>query len=183
MWRSRKRTAKIAKAASPVISDLMKAKSGVPTGAAAAPVGPKVSRMTAPNTSEINGLVVGIVGAKLAPIEGGDGQDVLTLNLRITNNSEKPIKYAGWSLPDIKPKLRDVHGNFYRRISIDTAAVEKTINPGDTITDRLLFEKTPGFADLTLDLPIAETEQQYEFKITRSFIERGGASPTDPPAR
>ena len=171
------RSAKIAKAAKPLTSELPKAKSGVSPAAAAAPVAVKVPRVTAPATREINEMVVGVESAKLGPREGGDAQEVFTLSLRIKNNSKKPMKYAGWTGKEIKPRLQDGFGNFYNRMPLETAATEVMINPGETITDRLVFQKTSVMADLTLDLPLAGTEQQFEFTIPRSFIARAGVTP------
>ena len=168
------RTAKIAKVAKPLTAESPKEKSGVTPAAAPAPVVVKITRVTAPATLVINEMVVGITSAKLGPLEGGDGRDVLTLNLQITNKSKKPVKYAGWSAPEIKARLRDGFGNFYNRVSLGPTAAEIEIKPGETITDRLLFEKTTVMADLSLDLPAVGTEVQYEFRIARPFIEGAG---------
>ena len=171
------RTAKIAKVAKPLTAESPKEKSGVSPAAAPAPVVVKITRVTAPATSEINEMVVGITSAKLGPLEGGDGREVLTLNLQITNNSKKPVKYAGWSAPEVKARLRDGFGNFYNRVSLGPAATEIEIKPGETISDRLLFEKTTVMADLSLDLPAVGTEVQYEFRIARPFIDGAGGPP------
>ncbi len=171
------RTARIAKVAKPLTAESPKAKSGVATTAAPAPTVVKITRVTAPATSEINEMVVAITSAKLGPLEGGDGREALTLTLQITNNSKKPVKYAGWSQREIKARLRDGFGNFYNRLSFGPAAAEIEIKPGETITDRLLFDKTTVMADLSLDLPVVGTELQYEFRIARPFIERAGGLP------
>ena len=172
-----RRTATIAKAARPVAAASLKAKPAKPSAVGDAPVPVKVARVTAPMTSEINAMVVGIERATLGPLEGGDGQPVFSLSLRITNNSKQPMKYAGWSRPESKPKLRDAYGNFFNRVSLDSVTPEKSIDPGETITDRLVFEKTSFMAELTLDLPIVGTDQQFEFRMLPSFIERPGGPP------
>jgi hypothetical protein len=172
-----RRTANIEKYAKPVTSSTAIAKapaSPTPTLAAPAPS----ARVTAPMTSEIDGIVVGIVSARLGPLEGGDGQTVFALSLRITNNTSRPMKYAGWSRPEVKPKLRDMYGNFFNRVSLDTIGTETGIKPGETITDRLIFEKTPFMAEVTLDLPVPGSEKQFEFRITPAFIERPDGPPS-----
>jgi hypothetical protein len=172
-----RRSAVIAKAARPLSSESLAAK---PAGAKTAnlpQVEPKKARVKAPMTSEINGMVLGIVSAKLGPLDGGDGQTVLAIGLRMTNNSTKPMRYTGWSRPEIKPTLRDGYGNFFNRVSLDTIGTESTINPGDTITDRLVYEKTTFMSDLRLDLPLSGSDQQFEFTIPADFIERLGGRP------
>jgi hypothetical protein len=101
----------------------------------------------------------------------------MAIGLRVTNNSQKPMKYTGWSRPDIYPTLRDGFGNFFNRVSHDTVATESTINAGDTITDRLVYEKTSFMSELRLDLPFPGSEGQFQFTIPTNFIERPGGPP------
>jgi hypothetical protein len=56
-------------------------------------------------------------------------------------------------------------------------ATETTIDAGETITDRLVFEKTSFLSELTLDLPLSGSDQQFEFTIPANFVERPGGPP------
>lgn len=139
------------------------------------PTPPKDERVTAPTTVEIGEMVVGIVSARSGPLDSADARQVLTLGLRITNRSAKPMKYSGWARPEIKVTLRDMYGNFFNRLSFDTVGSETSIPPGETITDRLIFEKTPFQSEMTLDMPVPGTDKVFKFRITHTFIERAGA--------
>ncbi len=129
------------------------------------------SRTMAPSTAEIGDLVVGISSARLGPLNRSTAQNSLTLGLRITNRSDKPRKYLGWTQPEIKVLLRDRYGNFYNRIPLGPRD-ELMIKPGETITDRLAFEPTAFGSEVTLDLPVAGSEKSFQFLIPAAFIER-----------
>jgi hypothetical protein len=74
--------------------------------------------------------------------------------------------------------LRDVYGNFFNRISLDTVGTETSIPPGETVTDRLIFERAPFQSEMTLDLPVpGMTDQAFKFRVTHAFIERPGGAP------
>jgi hypothetical protein len=135
---------------------------------------PLDERVSAPKTLEINEMLVGISSARVGPLEGGDpNQEVFTLGLRITNHSVKLMKYVGWAQPGVKVTLRDAYGNHFNRISADTT--ERIIPVGETITDRLIFEKITFSAEVTLDLPAPGIPGQfYKFRIAAQFIERPG---------
>jgi hypothetical protein len=150
----------------------------------------KSSRTIAPNTSEINEMVVGISSARLGPPDEGNGADVLTLGLRITNRSMNPMKYVGWSDPKIRVTVRDMYGNWFNRISRDSSGKEVSIPPGETIIDRLVLERTSFNSELNVDLPLPGTDKTFEFTILPLFIERtrapvvvraNGIATTSPP--
>jgi hypothetical protein len=165
------RTRTIKKEAAPLKSQ-PSIKLAAPTkpGAPTAPTRP--NRVTAPNTSEIAEIVVGVESARLGPVDGGaSGQDVLTIVLRITNHSIKPMTFAGWSAPEAKIVLRDGYGNFYNQISSDSGE-PVPIKPGETIKDRLVFERIGIQSELRLDLPIVGTKEKFEFLIPGNFVQR-----------
>jgi hypothetical protein len=166
------------RAAPPMLGTAI-AKPAVPAKPAALPALPKDERVTAPTTFEIAEMVVSIVSARGGPLDATDARDVFTLGLRITNRSAKPMKYSGWARPEIKVTLRDIYGNFFNRISQKTVATEASIPPGETVTDRLVFERAPFKSEMTLDLPAPGLpDQAFKFRIAPAFIERaGGPSP------
>jgi hypothetical protein len=145
------------------------------SAATAAPV--VDTRVTAPATAEINEMIVGIVSARLGPIDAGDAREVLTLALRITNSAAKPMTYSGWTKPELKVTLRDMYGNDFKRVARDTVGTETAVKPGETISDRLIFERTSFLAELNLDLPLAGSERAFKFRILPAFIERPGGPP------
>ena len=113
----------------------------------------------------------------LGSVEQAGGRDCLTLGLKITNRSAKPLKYISWSRQELKVILRDRYGNFYKRIPPDSQD-EVEIKPGETITDRLIFEPTAFGSEVTLDLPIPDAGQTFQFLIPSAFIERAPAPTT-----
>ena len=104
---------------------------------------------------------------------GGRGKprNSLTLGLKITNRSDKPLKYAGWSRPEIKVLLRDLYGNSYNRISPGPQK-DVEIKPGETIDDKLVFEPTAFNAEVSLDLPLPDGGKSFLFLIPAAFITR-----------
>jgi DNA-directed RNA polymerase subunit RPC12/RpoP len=134
------------------------------------PQAPPQNRTLAPATAQIGNLVVGVSNAQLGTFDGTTENECLTLTLRVTNLSAKPITYASWSGPAHKAILTDQYHNYYNRISSSTQ-VDQEIEPDRTITDTLQFEKPLAGAVLALDLPIGV--QKFEFSLPATFVQRG----------
>ena len=88
-------------------------------------VAPSVAddRVRAPATMRIEDLVVGVMAAKLGPIQVKADRSIpgefLTLKLRITNLSRRPLEYKSWSQRKTGIILCDQHKNYYNRIMIE----------------------------------------------------------------
>ena len=127
------------------------------------------NRTLAPATAQIGNLVVGVSSAQLGTFDGTTENECLTLTLRVTNLSAKPITYASWSGPARKAILTDQYHNYYNRIGSSTQT-DQAIEPDRTITDTLQFEKPLLGAALALDLPIGT--QKFEFSLPAAFVQR-----------
>jgi hypothetical protein len=77
--------------------------------------------------------------------------------------------------------LKDKEGNFYN-IQRASAAQQTTIAPGKSHVDTLLFEPTPPFTQLDLDLPVAGTDKTFQFRTPPGFIARAEVPLQDLPA-
>ena len=171
-----RRTAKIEKAAAAPKLGIPTIKPAAPASAPAAGMLPPPSRTTAPSTAEIGDMVVGVSSARIGPAEQGGMLNSFSLELSITNKSAKPVKYLSWSRSEIAVVLRDRYGNSYKRVSPGSKD-EIEIKPGETMTDRLVFEPTAFGSELTLDLPVAGAGKSFLFVIPAGFIERTAPPP------
>jgi hypothetical protein len=169
-----RRTAKIEKAAAAPKLGIPTIKPAAPASAPAAGMLSPPSRTTAPSTAEIGDMVVGVSSARIGPAEQGGMLNSFSVELSITNKSAKPIKYLSWSRSEIAVVLRDRYGNSYRRVSPGSKD-EVEIKPGETMTDRLVFEPTAFGSELTLDLPVAGAGKSFLFVVPAGFIERTAA--------
>jgi DNA-directed RNA polymerase subunit RPC12/RpoP len=142
---------------------------GMGTMGMGVPQAPPQNRTIAPATAQIGNLVVGVSSAQLGTFDGTTENECLTLTLRVTNLSAKPITYASWSGPARKAILTDQYHNYYNRISSNTQ-VDQAIEPDRTITDTLQFEKPLAGAVLALDLSIGV--QKFEFSLPVTFVQR-----------
>jgi len=142
-------------------------------------VAPSVAdgRAMAPATMRIEDMVVGIMAAKLGPIQVKDDRSIpgefLTLKLRITNLSKRSFEYKSWSQRKTGIILCDQHKNYYNRIMIeDPPIVAQILEPGQTIVDMIAFEPPlKFFGYLDLDLP-SHTYVPYVFEIPGGLVER-----------
>jgi hypothetical protein len=121
-------------------------------------------RTTAPDTSQIGDLVVGVATARLGELDRSLTGEHLLLTLRITNLSDKAVTYHSWSQPETRVVLRDQHKNYYNRIPA-RAQTDILISPGRTVTDTLTFEAPLGRADLELDLTLPGDDKSFLFRI------------------
>jgi hypothetical protein len=121
-------------------------------------------RVAAPATDQIGDMVVGVSSADF---RRNDDQNPpgehLSITLRITNRSAKPMVYVSWSQAIMKATLRDFNRNFYNAIKAppqDPISIE----PGSTITDTIEFEAPPKNIELELDLDVPG-KKSYLFRI------------------
>jgi hypothetical protein len=119
---------------------------------------------------QIDGKSVSVATARVGPVEGRAKGDYLSLTVRITNRTRKPILHQSWARKGIGVILRDLNGRYY----IAMPAVEpadKAIAPGETYPEMLVFEATPPGASLDLDLPASEGAAPFQFRLRSLFIE------------
>ena len=122
-------------------------------------------------------MAVSVEKATVGPIDRQPKGDCLSLALRITNLSHKPIRHPTWSQSGIAVKLRDQFGGYYNRVNVPDMD-QTPIKPGVTIVETLVFEATPAGAILDLDLPIADGARTFRFHIPR--VQRTRAETTQP---
>jgi hypothetical protein len=130
------------------------------------PAGEK--RVTAPATDQIGDMVVGVWSADFRRNDLSPPGDYLSITLRITNRSAKPMVYVSWSQAIMKATLRDFNRNFYNAIKApprDPVSIE----PGSTITDTIEFEAPPRNIELELDLDVPG-KKSYLFRIPLAVI-------------
>jgi len=132
------------------------------------------SRTIAPETAQIGDMVVGISNPRLGPLNQSTAGDCLSLTLRITNLSKKPMTYHSWSRPKASVILRDQNRNYYNRIDSSTQG-DVLIDPGVTITDTLQFER-PLATAAVLDLDLPTGGRPYQFRIPVAIIQRAPTS-------
>jgi hypothetical protein len=136
-------------------------------------------RTVAPATAQIGDMVVGVSIAQIGSSNGTSDGEYLTLTLRITNLSEKPITYVSWSAPIRKAVLSDQNHNYYNRVGA-TPQADQVIQPDLTITDTIQFEKPSPGVVLYLDLP--HGNQKFDFSLPPSFVQRIQVTTTAPKA-
>jgi hypothetical protein len=121
-------------------------------------------------------LAVGVSAARIGAIQLNGTRfipgEYLTLQLRVTNVSNKPFDYKSWSQRKTGIIIHDRNWNYYNRVIIeDPPIVEQTILPGQTIVDMIVFEAPLKlFGYLALDLP-SHTYIPYRFYIEGAFVE------------
>jgi hypothetical protein len=101
---------------------------------------------------------------------GQSKEDLFQVAVRITNNHKtRRLDYHGWAqtFGSDNASLQDEHGNRYKLIDfglatrIEGGVGSATINPGESVTDVLVFEKPLAVAtQLTLRLPLAAVQDQ-----------------------
>jgi len=192
---------KSADTASAQLTAKYKAPIGAPVGAAAAPLGASPTAMPvmkmpsmvgaslpasagspapsptaptrteAPNAVQIGDLNVSLVSGHLGRLNRAISGEYLSLRVKVTNRSRSPINFASWGRAKVPVILKDKEGNFY---SIARAAGDDniTIAPGKSYIDTLLFEATPPYTQLDLDLPIAGTDGAFQFHTPSGFVVR-----------
>jgi len=137
-------------------------------------------RTVAPDAARIGGTTVSVETARVGPVDRQPKGDYLSLGLRITNVSQKPIHHHNWSRPGIAVILRDHNGAFYNRVPAPDDR-ETAIDPGLTIAETLVFEATPAGATLDVDLPVADGGESFRFRIPFQFVQR--PRPFNPPPK
>jgi len=130
-----------------------------------------VIRAVVPTASQIGDMVVAVQTVRLGQINQPVQGEYLSVTLRITNVSKKPISYASWSGPDIPVMLRVEQGAFYNRVPLPKQEA-RSINPNETIRDTLVFEPPPALKHLEMDLPIPGSDRSFHFRIPFSQVER-----------
>jgi hypothetical protein len=125
--------------------------------------------VVAPNAVQIGDLNVSVVSAELGSLTRADPGRYLLLKVKVTNRSKSPVNFASWGRAKAQVTLKDKQGNFYS-IQHPSGDDEIPIPPSKSIIDKLLFEPTSPFAQLELDLPIAGTEQTFQFRTPPGFI-------------
>ncbi|MGO9921901.1 MAG: serine/threonine protein kinase [Isosphaeraceae bacterium] len=131
-------------------------------------------RTVAPEAAEIGGATVSVETAAVGRNDRQPKGDCLSIGLRITNVSQKPIHHRSWSGPGVTVILRDHNGAFYNRLTAPDDR-ETAIDPGRTVVETLLFEATPAGATLYLDLPNNDGAKPFLFRIPFQFIQRSKA--------
>jgi hypothetical protein len=129
----------------------------------------RAPRTVAPDAAQIGGTTVSVETASVGPIDRQPRGDYLSLGLRITNVSQKPIHHRSWSRPGVAVILRDQNGNFYNRLTAPDDR-ETAIDPGRTIVETLVFEAPPPFATLDLYLPVPGSDERLRFRIPFSVV-------------
>lgn len=141
-------------------------------------------RAVAPATAQVGDVVVGVAAAQVVGKREVGGEERLTLTLRITNLSAKPMKYVSWSQANMSAVLRDHNGNYYNRILLPARSMV-VIEPTVTILDTIEFEATPAGVYLELDLKVSGSERSFQFRIPAPSILRvispPSASAAQPP--
>jgi hypothetical protein len=136
-------------------------------------------RKTAPEFAEIGETAVSVASARLGPLDSSSSDRCLSVTLQIKNVSTRRISYKGWAQNDKNVILKDQNGMHYKRRA--TPPQDGVfINAGETIQDTLLFDPTPQFADLQLDLPVSGTNGLFQFHIPVAFIEKPSQFPSAP---
>jgi hypothetical protein len=125
----------------------------------------------APATAQIGDLVVGVSEARLGPLNRSTVEEVLSLTLRITNLSARPMSVTSWARSDVRVVLRDRNRNYYNRVSASSEA-PREVDAGQTITEKLTFEPTPEGVELELDLPVADSSKPFRFRMPTGFVRR-----------
>jgi hypothetical protein len=97
----------------------------------------------------------------------------LEITLRITNLSKGPSKCPSWSQPVNGLTLRDRTPSMNNHSVIGPAAQsDRTLKPGETVSETLAFLPTPALFGLDLDLPLWGQAQKFQFDIPVEFIQR-----------
>jgi serine/threonine protein kinase len=146
-----------------------------PVPAAAVPV--RLRRAQAPAPMTLDDMAVSVERALLGPVAGQPEGDYLSLRLRITNLSHKPMRHQPWPQPGTAIILCDQNGAYYNLLTAPVAR-ETSINPNTTIVETLVFDAPPPGSSLNLDLPIAGGTNAFLFHI----LPPGPAPSIAPPA-
>jgi hypothetical protein len=128
---------------------------------------------------QLGDVEVQLISATIGPVPlkefgrvGESEKDHFRLAFKITNHHRtRRLKYEGWSkdfdFDGVRATLQDEHGNAYRHVSfgLGTKVVgqveDPVINPGESITDVLVFEKPLAIAkELTITLPLKAIQDQ-----------------------
>jgi hypothetical protein len=127
-------------------------------------------------------MVVGVAGALIGPVRlrsRPTPSEYFSLTLRITNLAAKPVTYQSWSRSHLPVTLRDNNRSYYNRIAFNPedlpagAVDQAVIEPGQSITDVLVFEPVGGLIwSLELDLPVEGSEEVYRFSIPMGLVRR-----------
>jgi hypothetical protein len=125
--------------------------------------------VAAPNAVQIGDLNVSVVSAELGALTRADSARYLLVKVKVTNRSKSPVNFASWGRAKVQVTLKDKQGNFYS-IQRPSGDDEISIPAGKSIIDKLVFEPPSPFAQLDLDLPIAGTDQAFQFHTGPGFI-------------
>lgn len=158
----------------------------------------------APNPLTLGNVTVNISEARIGKVplvsafdqqsqETDDEYLIVRFSIR-NNDPNKKVNYRGWmsdfaSLSGITASLQDEHGNRYKFITapamyeVKNAESKESIYPGKTISDAVVFETPVASSNklfLTLSAKGCEEEGEFNFEISRSFLERGSSlAPTN----
>jgi hypothetical protein len=121
----------------------------------------------------MGGIEVQVIDAKVGLFEPGQTEQRMAIALRITNHSERRMKYLPWSDPANKAELRDgtPAATKYSLIG-GTGQAARDLEPGAAIQDVLFFPPTPTLFGVDLVLPIGVGIERFRFTLPPQFIER-----------
>ncbi len=138
---------------------------------AAAPA-PSRPRTKAGDPLTIGDLEVRVLKAQRGMFDPAQTEQRVAIILRVTNRSKQKTKFFPWSDPTNKPVLRTQTTAIPFQLVAPKAQTERTINPGESVEDILVFPHTPPLYGLELDLPIPRSTDKFPFEIPREFIEQ-----------
>ncbi len=99
-------------------------------------------------------LAVTLESAQIAPYFPNSQQEFLIVMLRVTNDAKVENHSATWPGPSVKVSLRDAL--FQQPALVQNAFEQKQIAKGQSILQRVVFQRPPKGSDLTLRLEIPE---------------------------
>jgi hypothetical protein len=127
-------------------------------------------RVVAPRAQKIGALNVSVVDAHRGRLNRAIASEYLLVRVRVTNLSFGIITFSRWSHAKIPVILKDDKGIYYN-IQRASGEAQIQIQPGKSIFDTLIFDATPPFAQLDLDLPIVGTDKAFQFHTDGGFIQ------------
>ena len=118
-------------------------------------------------------MEVRVAVAGVGIFEKGQTEPRLVINLKVTNHSKQRMGYRSWSDPATKAELRDgtPSANSIALIGSPSQA-ERSIEPGATIDDALVFPEPPPLFGVNLILPLGISGERFRFFLPREFIQR-----------